>query len=337
MSCNKKVSLIIINYNYSLYLENVVDSALSQTYNNIEVIVVDDGSTDDSLGILKKYNDKIKLLVQENSGMVEASNNGFINSSGDIIFFLDADDYLKNTAVEEVIKSWSDEIVKVHFRLEKRDDYNKYLGTVPPIEKKLCEGDVWSKILLNGDYNNVPTSGNAYCRKMLNNIFPIHNSKIGGGDSYLDRFPTDAYLKYRVPYFGNIAAIQIPLGVYRIHETNNGVSVSPYTNKLKRTRILHLAKLNTSFINSKLQIDDFISFYKRIKVIRLNAISFKIDGYDYLFNLQNVFRLYFKLAYLLYSSLKYKLFTLAYNLILIALIIFSPKKLVVLILKKLYN
>ena len=71
MSYNRKVSLIIINYNYSQYLENVVDSALSQTYNNIEVIVVDDGSTDDSLGILKKYNDKIKLLVQENSGMLK--------------------------------------------------------------------------------------------------------------------------------------------------------------------------------------------------------------------------------------------------------------------------
>ena len=113
--------------------------------------------------------------------------------------------------------------------------------------------------------------------------------------------------------------------------------MSPYTNKLKRTRILHLAKINTSFINSKLQIDDFISFYKRIKVIRLNAISFKIDEYDYLFNLQNGFKLYFRLAYLLYSSLKYKLFTLAYNLILIALIIFSPKKLVADILKKLYN
>lgn len=86
------VSVIIPNYNYAQYVGEAVESALSQTYSPIEVIVVDDGSTDCSLDLLKGFGSSIKLIVQKNAGVSEARNRGVQESTGTLIAFLDADD-----------------------------------------------------------------------------------------------------------------------------------------------------------------------------------------------------------------------------------------------------
>jgi glycosyltransferase involved in cell wall biosynthesis len=320
-----KVSIIITNYNYQDFVKECIDSCLNQTYNNIEIIVVDDGSTDDSSIVLNEYQNLVKLIFQKNAGMVEASNTGYKQVTGDLTIFLDADDFLLPEAVEKVVFNWVKGVtVKTHFRLEKRNNSSKSLGLVPAENQKLSEGDVWSEIVRTGDYNNVPTSGNVYSSKVLDKIFPILGAKIGNGNSYLDSFPTDAYLKYRIPYFGSINAIQEPLGVYRIHGNNNGVKVSPYLNQKKRKRILFLAKTNTEFINSKMNSNNFLAFYKRVKVIRLMAISFKVDRKDTVFGIENKFKIYSKLVNLLVLSLRFNILSLVYNFTLITLIIFLP-------------
>ena len=87
------VSILINNYNYGHFIEESIKSVLNQSYNNCEVIVVDDGSTDNSREIIQKYSDQIISLFQENQGQASAFNAGFNISSGDIILFLDSDDY----------------------------------------------------------------------------------------------------------------------------------------------------------------------------------------------------------------------------------------------------
>ena len=87
-----KVSVIIPNYNYSRYVGETIDSALAQTYDNIEIIVVDDGSTDDSRTVLDRYGDYIRCIFQRNQGVAAARNNGVAASSGEFVAFLDADD-----------------------------------------------------------------------------------------------------------------------------------------------------------------------------------------------------------------------------------------------------
>ena len=93
-----KVSIIISNYNYARYLNAAIESAIAQSYQNFEIIVVDDGSKDNSqeviLELQKKYPNKIKAIFQENQGQGGAFNTAFQASSGEIIAFLDADDVL---------------------------------------------------------------------------------------------------------------------------------------------------------------------------------------------------------------------------------------------------
>ncbi|MBX5445313.1 glycosyltransferase [Sphaerobacter sp.] len=86
------VSIIIDNYNYGHLIAETIDSALAQTYPNIEVIVVDDGSTDNSREVIARYGDRVIPVFKENGGQCSAFNVGFAASHGDIIALLDSDD-----------------------------------------------------------------------------------------------------------------------------------------------------------------------------------------------------------------------------------------------------
>ena len=93
------VSIIIPNYNNAEFLNSSVTSALSQDYPNIEVIVVDDGSTDDSVMILKEFGSKIRILRQPNAGAAAARNLGIRNASGEYLAFLDSDDVWRTSKI----------------------------------------------------------------------------------------------------------------------------------------------------------------------------------------------------------------------------------------------
>jgi len=89
-----KVSVIIPTYNYGQYIDKSIDSVLSQTYTDFEIIVIDDGSTDNTRTIVEtKYRDKVKYIYQENRGAPAARNQGLREAKGDFIVFLDADDW----------------------------------------------------------------------------------------------------------------------------------------------------------------------------------------------------------------------------------------------------
>src|SRR5215204_4807622 len=89
---NPLVSVIIPNYNYAQYLTQTLDSVLSQTYPHVEIIVVDDGSTDGSQEVLRNYTDRVTWFQQRREGVSVARNRGVQESHGQLIAFLDADD-----------------------------------------------------------------------------------------------------------------------------------------------------------------------------------------------------------------------------------------------------
>src|SRR5919199_656326 len=99
------VSVLITNYNYEHYLKQAIDSALNQTYPHMEIIVVDDGSTDNSKQVIASYKDKIISVFKENGGQASAMNAGFAISQGEIICSLDADDVWLPTKVEQVVQA----------------------------------------------------------------------------------------------------------------------------------------------------------------------------------------------------------------------------------------
>lgn len=105
---NKKISVIVAVYNTEKYVERCLNSLLNQTYQNLEIIVVEDGSTDNSKEVLKKYshNDKVKLIYnKKNSGLSYSRNIGLENATGSYIGYIDSDDYVDLDYYEKLMQS----------------------------------------------------------------------------------------------------------------------------------------------------------------------------------------------------------------------------------------
>ena len=106
-----KFSIIVPVYNVEKYIEKCLESILNQTYDNFEIIVINDGSTDNSKKILDNYktNKKIKIINQDNQGLSIARNNGLGAASGDYILFIDSDDYIEEELLSTLNKNINNE------------------------------------------------------------------------------------------------------------------------------------------------------------------------------------------------------------------------------------
>ena len=101
------ISLIIPCYNAELSLEKCLKSVIEQDYPSLEIIIVDDGSTDNSAKIYEEFqrkDDRMKILKQENSGVAKARNNGIKNANGDYFCFVDSDDWVELNYCSELYR-----------------------------------------------------------------------------------------------------------------------------------------------------------------------------------------------------------------------------------------
>jgi len=103
--CKKLISIVIPFYNAEKFIKETINSVLNQTYNNIEILLINDGSTDNSLNIVNSLkDDRIKIINKNNSGVSSARNLGLSLAKGDYILFLDADDVLENDFLEKMVE-----------------------------------------------------------------------------------------------------------------------------------------------------------------------------------------------------------------------------------------
>jgi glycosyltransferase involved in cell wall biosynthesis len=211
-----KASIVINNYNYARFLSQAIESALGQAYRDTEVIVIDDGSTDNSAEVIKSYGNRIIPVFKNNSGQSSCYSRGFEVASGDLVLFLDADDYLHSHCISEVINNWKEGCVKAHFYLAVVDESGVRLGAVVP-SGRLGRGRNPLKMMRRfGAYCSPPGSGNVYSRDFLRKILPMQN------DTEFHRFEAiqfggDSVPIFAAPFFGTIAAIPQILGFYRRH------------------------------------------------------------------------------------------------------------------------
>jgi GT2 family glycosyltransferase len=211
------VSIVINNHNYGRFLSTAIGSALSQTYDRCEVVVVDDGSTDQSSSVINNYGARIVGVVKENGGQASALNAGFERSRGDVVIFLDADDALLPHAVRQVVDVFAKngDLAKVQFRLELIDEQNRSLGRfIPAARAAMPNGNLRACVLLYpDDLAWSAMSGNAFPAWLLQKIMPIST----------ERYPdvgADVYLSNVAPLFGQVASIHDVGGLYRVHAAN---------------------------------------------------------------------------------------------------------------------
>lgn len=229
------VSIIINNFNYARYLPQCIESALAQTHARTEVVVVDDASTDGSRAVIARYDRRIiPVLPERNGGQAAAMNAGFRESRGEIVVFLDSDDYLYPRAVERVVSGWKPGISKLHYRLDLVDREGQRLDLLPAPEVRFDDGDVVPLLLSAGRYETTVTSGNAFSRAALERVLPIPEVEF--------RISADGYLVTVAPLFGPVASIEEPLGAYRLHGENAWALGSTGIGERMRLALLHDAQ-----------------------------------------------------------------------------------------------
>lgn len=136
---NYKVSVIIPNYNYANFVGAAINSVLTQTYKNFEIIVVNNGSIDNSLQVLHNFKDKIILVDQPNLGQSGARNSGLTRSSGELIAFLDADDLWEPEKLQKQIALFREDTQLIYSGLLRFDDHTgTTLSLELPVYKGIC-------------------------------------------------------------------------------------------------------------------------------------------------------------------------------------------------------
>lgn len=217
-----RVSVLINNYNYGKYLSSAIESVLNCQDENLEIIVYDDGSTDNSLDVLKMYEDQVKYISEENykhspnQNQANAIYQAFLQSKGDIIFLLDSDDMFESSKinkVKEVFARYQDVTTVQNLMLE-MDFENHLTDIVRPVIKQVTDIKlhIYEKNSLFHLF--VPTSGLAFRRSFLEKVLPLKE------DSFIFVWP-DARLCLQSVFYGQIYTIMEPLTYYRIHGTND--------------------------------------------------------------------------------------------------------------------
>ncbi len=241
--CDLLFSVVIANYNYGRFLRQAIESALTQDWPHIEIIVVDDGSTDDSADVIRSFGEVVTAIFQENGGQRVANNVGFARSSGDVVIFLDADDVLVPGALRSIASVWRTGLTKVQVLMERvdtqgrpiRDVIPKIRNVIPKIPPKLSPEAIRYWAYETSEYPTPPGSGNAWARSFLRKIFPL--------DANCDSF-TDSTCIAMAPYMGDVETIPAPLVLYRMHGGNDSVlsaSTSNYGREITRALKRHNA------------------------------------------------------------------------------------------------
>lgn len=224
-----KVSVIIPNYNYGRFLQEAIDSALGQTHRPHEVIVIDDGSTDESRQILKGYGDRIRVHFQKNEGVGAARNKGAEMSTGDLLAFLDADDYWFPRKLEKQIAELNTdpEIGLVHCGLQYVDEKGE-LGA------ELLAGEAGSVALklLRFEPVILGPGGSTLVRK---DVF----LGVGGYDTNKDLHPSEDWeLSYRIARKYKFGFVKEPLLYYRQHGSGGHLNIA----RMERAMLLAFEK-----------------------------------------------------------------------------------------------
>jgi glycosyltransferase involved in cell wall biosynthesis len=230
----QRLSVVIPNYNYGRFIGQAVDSALAVDWPDVEVIVVDDGSTDYSLDVLHGFGDRITVIAQENAGPRVACNRGFAESRGDVVIFLDSDDVLEPSIARAAAEVWRPGISKVQVQMRRVDANGWPAGRVFPTFRSTPSPDqIRQWMNATAAYPTPPGSGNVYARDFLERLFPLDGRC---GDA------TDSACLAAAPYLGDVVTVPKPLVRYRVHGDNrSSLLVDPgrFTQQIQRAYQRH--------------------------------------------------------------------------------------------------
>lgn len=200
------VSVLVNNHNYGRFLPEALDSALGQTYERLEVVVVDDGSTDDSIDVIEAYakrDARIVPVLKKNGGQASAYNAGVEAARGDVLCFLDSDDTWFPEKVATIVAAHERHPHVQHDLMRQ----SRSMLAVPA-----DRFDMQRLLMRYGHSCCMPSSALSITSDLARRMFPIPEDGL--------RLCADAFVARVATYFAGVSTIEHPLGTYRVHDGN---------------------------------------------------------------------------------------------------------------------
>jgi glycosyltransferase involved in cell wall biosynthesis len=288
---NIDISIIIPVYNMEKYLKQCLDSVFCQIDENIEVIIVNDGSTDDSRKVIEKYLNLYKNVVyieQENQGVSISRNKGIERAKGEYIMFLDSDDYLEKKSVSNLyIKAKEKDMDILIFGHRKVYDENNNFDKINTIfdENKVYEGNQVAQRMLSGDIEGY------CCDKLLKHEY-IKKNKL--------EFQQDVYIEDFFPIFQQIYKSK-RIGFYNDVVYNYRQRVDSISNSKNK-------KLLTDFTLCVDNIQNYI-YENEININKQYIDAYKAQGFNFMITIffeindkaENIYEKFYNLGYKKYE------------------------------------
>lgn len=280
-----KVSVIVISYNIQDCIAQCLDSLNNQTYKEFEVIVVDDGSCDNTMNIIKEYkklNKNIKLIQKDNGGPSSARNVGLRNSNGEYILFIDGDDWIEPDTIEKMYseaQKFNADIVMSDFFVNNGNEQTIHKGNSTKAVKNI---DVIRNLFLS---NIIPSALNKLYKKSLFDDYNIYfDEELFSGE--------DLEINTRLFYFAqNIVTLEEPF----LHYVKRPNSLSHQNNRNKLTIYKAISKIELFLKRTNLYDDTYDEFnilsFNHLFYLKIFG-KFNLDIHKYIYN--NGKKTYFK-------------------------------------------
>lgn len=232
---NMKVSIIMPVFNGEKYIEYALKSIIDQTYKNIQLILVDGGSNDSTIEIVKKYADKIDLIISEkDDGMYDAINKGFSNSDGELMLWLNSDDYLFPNAIKTVV-----DLMEIFPEVSWVTGRKAYMDHTSRIRKVGVFGTVYRSLIKKGFYRG---QGLGYIMQETTFWKRSLYDRAGGFINTNYKLASDYELWVRFSNYEILYSINTLLGAFRQHPTQLSSDNQGYEDECEQIKKLGLLK-----------------------------------------------------------------------------------------------
>jgi glycosyltransferase involved in cell wall biosynthesis len=263
-----RITVVIPCYNYAQYVGDAIQSVISQDYPHKEVIVVDDGSLDNSWDVISTFKDSVQALKVPNGGPLKACLAALDNSTGEYIYILDADDKLAGpTALSVAAAALINRPPKLQFPLLPVNEIGEPIGLAfPQFEKNYSAEQMIEEISVGGSYLTPPTSGNIYRRDIFALTREVDYEIWTDGVAYLV-----------CPFFGDVVTLNTPLALYRVHQSNQSMTTHLSAERFKHernrvhARLEHLKRLLPPEFSCKVPVAD--SLYHSFETLALERVA----------------------------------------------------------------
>lgn len=254
---NAKVSVIIPVYNKEKYIGKCIDSLLLQNYGELEIVAVNDGSSDGTAAVLERYGARIKLITTENRGVASARNTGLENAAGDYLLFLDADDYYAQNTVRDLVKFQAEtdaDILHFGYSIILPDGPVK-LPACPFAYNRKIEKEEFKRYVYPYFINGI----------MLNSVcFAMYKKSCIDGLKFRENMKTAEDAVFNLDAYTNAQSAVFLSNVYYCYIQNNG--------SLTGNGLSIIEKYKNNFIFSK-------EIIKRLENWGMNSVYWRIKTY----------------------------------------------------------